>query len=356
MDNFGTLLIIDDNYDNLQFLGLTLRKAGYQIAVATEGAHALQMLESTRPDLILLDIMMPGMDGYEVCRAIKAHPQMADVPVIFLTAKVGPENMLKGFSAGAVDYITKPFYQAELLARVRTHLDLKRYRDRTLRYAHTMETQLLQLEQLNEEKNQYLQLATHDLKSPLLVIQMLAVRLQKDPQLAEALHESVDIIAETAVTLRASLNKFLAVDELERGEVLDCSETLDLGELVQKLLRTYRAFARTRHLTVMADLPTEPLLITSDRVALVHVIENLLSNALRHAPEGSTIDLHLQAGDPIDLTLENPCVQTLKSLRGQGLPIAQRLTAALGGTLEINEQAARFCVHLQLPVARVVHV
>jgi two-component system sensor histidine kinase/response regulator len=356
MDNSGTLLIIDDNYDNLQFLGLTLRKAGYQIAVATEGAHALHMLESTRPDLILLDIMMPGMDGYEVCRAIKAHPQMADVPVIFLTAKVGPENMVKGFAVGAVDYITKPFFQAELLARVRTHLDLKRYRDRTLRYAHTMETQLLQLEQLNEEKNQYLQLATHDLKSPLLVIQMLAARLQKDPQLADALHESVTIIAETAATLRASLNKFLAVEDLERGEVLDCSETLDLGELVHNLLRTYRAFARTRTLTVMADIPPGPLLLTSDRVALVHVIENLLSNALRHAPEGSTIDLRLQGGDPMALTLENPCTQVPTSTRGQGLPIAHRLTAALGGTLEIDNHGARFRVRLLLPLARIAHV
>lgn len=120
------VLIVDDVPKNLQVLGSILRNEDYKVAAATSGKQALEMLDKIRPDLVLLDVMMPGMDGFEVCKIIRSRPETAGIPIIFLTASTGTDDIVKGFSVGAVDYVTKPFNSAELLARVRTHLKLKR--------------------------------------------------------------------------------------------------------------------------------------------------------------------------------------------------------------------------------------
>jgi len=123
------ILIVDDNVSNLQVLGAVLSGKGYEIAVAADAGEALDFLSSDIPDLILLDIMMPGTDGFELCRIIKQMENLIEVPILFLTALTDPESIVKGFDSGAVDYISKPFNNAELLARIKTHLGLKRARE-----------------------------------------------------------------------------------------------------------------------------------------------------------------------------------------------------------------------------------
>jgi diguanylate cyclase (GGDEF)-like protein len=123
------VLIVDDIAKNLQVLGTILSKEKYKIAAANNGEQAISIANNTLPDLILLDIMMPGINGYEVCARLKKDPKTKDIPIIFLTAKIELEDIIKGFKAGAVDYITKPFNSVELLARTKTHLELKISRD-----------------------------------------------------------------------------------------------------------------------------------------------------------------------------------------------------------------------------------
>jgi sigma-B regulation protein RsbU (phosphoserine phosphatase) len=123
IDN-SSILIVDDNVRNLQVLGGFLKNEGLVAEFAIDGISAIDWLEKKKFDLILLDIMMPGMDGFEVCCRIKNNPAIADIPVIFITAKSDSESIIKGFNSGAVDYITKPFIQSELLARVKTHLNI----------------------------------------------------------------------------------------------------------------------------------------------------------------------------------------------------------------------------------------
>ncbi len=127
--------MVDDNPENLRLLGAILEQQGYSTAFAINGDEALSFLENELPDLILLDIMMPGDDGYTVCRKFRELPVTKMVPIIFLTARTETDDIVKGFNSGGVDYITKPFNQAELLARVKTHLELKRAREeiKTLR-------------------------------------------------------------------------------------------------------------------------------------------------------------------------------------------------------------------------------
>ncbi|MFC1708393.1 response regulator, partial [Planctomycetota bacterium] len=128
--NAPLVLIVDDNPRNLQVLGPTLREQRYDLTAATDGETALRIAHEAEPDLILLDIMMPGMDGYTVCERLKASPTTAEIPVIFLTARTDTDSLVKGFELGAVDYVTKPFQRQELLSRVSTHLELREARRR----------------------------------------------------------------------------------------------------------------------------------------------------------------------------------------------------------------------------------
>jgi len=123
------VLIVDDVAKNLQVLGTILSKQEYKVAAANNGEQAIKIAKKTLPDLILLDIMMPGIDGLEICARLKKDPGTKDIPVIFLTAKIESEDIVKGFETGAVDYVTKPFNSTELLARTKTHLELKINRD-----------------------------------------------------------------------------------------------------------------------------------------------------------------------------------------------------------------------------------
>ncbi|MEN9443835.1 MAG: hypothetical protein RIS47_725 [Bacteroidota bacterium] len=121
-----SILVADDVFTNIEFLRYILRKEKYNIIPVTNGSEALQAVKENAIDLILLDVMMPEVDGFEVCRQLKEDPNTADIPVIFLTARTDIESTVKGFELGAVDYVTKPFHRQELLARVKTHIDLKR--------------------------------------------------------------------------------------------------------------------------------------------------------------------------------------------------------------------------------------
>ena len=133
MINKSVILIVDDNPKNLQILGNYLRNEGFKVEFALDGKSALGWIERIEFDLILLDIMMPGMDGFEVCKIIKSDPVKQKIPIIFLTAKVDTESIVNGFDLGAVDYVIKPFKQKELIARVKTQIEIKKSRDEIAR-------------------------------------------------------------------------------------------------------------------------------------------------------------------------------------------------------------------------------
>lgn len=153
------ILIVDDVPGNLQVLGNMLRKKSYSVSAATNGGQALEMLEKIEPDLIMLDVMMPGMDGFEVCTLLKKADRTKDIPVIFLTARTQTEDLVKGFESGAVDYVTKPFNKAELLARVDTHVQLKK-----------AQKEIIRLEQKNTAMAMAVT-ANHEINQPLTILQ-----------------------------------------------------------------------------------------------------------------------------------------------------------------------------------------
>lgn len=153
------ILIVDDVPENIQVLGSILREKDYEIAVATSGRQALEVVATRLPDLILLDVMMPEMDGFQVCKELKTSAETRNLPVIFLTARTETEYIVKGFELGAVDYVTKPFNKAELLARVNTNLELKKAQKEIIKF---------------EQKNAVLAMAvttSHEINQPLTTVQ-----------------------------------------------------------------------------------------------------------------------------------------------------------------------------------------
>jgi diguanylate cyclase (GGDEF)-like protein len=143
----GLILLVDDMAQNLQVLCTMLGKEKYKIAIARSGQQALDMIEKVLPDLILLDVLMPGMDGFEVCRRLKKSTRTCDIPVIFLTAKTEMEDIVKGFEIGAVDYFTKPFNETELLTIVNTHMELRYARLELLKMQDELESAKINLKQ-----------------------------------------------------------------------------------------------------------------------------------------------------------------------------------------------------------------
>jgi phosphoserine phosphatase RsbU/P len=142
------ILVVDDIIKNIQLLGSVLGKEGYAVSYATDGAKAIEMVASEPFDLILLDVMMPEMDGFEVCRQLKQRPEAKDIPILFLTAKSEPDDIIRGLQEGAVDYLTKPFNPPELLARVKTHVALQQTKTDLLQSKAELERKNRDLEQL----------------------------------------------------------------------------------------------------------------------------------------------------------------------------------------------------------------
>ncbi len=159
-DKFN-LLIVDDLPENIKVLGNSLQNEDYRISFATSGQQAIEMALKNAIDLILLDIMMPGMDGFEVCRQLKGEDRTRHIPIIFITAKTENEDIVQGFEAGAVDYVTKPFNAAELSARIQTHLELKRSRE----VIHNQAEELAWTNKRLMKKNQKLERALEEIET-----------------------------------------------------------------------------------------------------------------------------------------------------------------------------------------------
>jgi len=152
------ILVIDDNNLNLRMIELILQNYNYDVITAMNGASGIKATQEQNPDLILLDIMMPVMDGFEVCERLKESPDTRDIPIIFLTSKTDSEGIVKGFELGAADYVTRPFNRPELMARIKTHLSLKESRDKVIEL---------------ERKNSILAMGTttnHEINQPLTVL------------------------------------------------------------------------------------------------------------------------------------------------------------------------------------------
>ena len=286
------VLVVDDIPKNLQVVGTMLRNEGYEVMGATSGADAIESVRAEVPDLILLDLMMPEMDGLEVCRRFKADATVRSIPIIFLTASNEMEHLVKGFEAGAVDYITKPFNAPELLARVRTHLELRHARER--------------LREMNDEKNEFMGIAAHDLRNPLSAIkgfsemivedaQSLRRKEAQDPELCfKGLEECGDRIGVTTRRMMEMVQNLLDANRIERGEMQLNPVLTDLAPVLHSVIETQRPRATLKQQTIHLESEAAPVMVRLDPSVTLQVLENLVSNAVKYSPAGKNIRVRLK--------------------------------------------------------------
>ncbi len=286
------ILVVDDVPQNIQVVGGILTKAGYEVMPATSGMQALERVKSKLPDLILIDLMMPDMDGLAACRHLKKDPVTACVPIIFLTASNQPEHIVEAFTVGAVDYVTKPFNAPELLARVRTHLELKHTRDALLR-------QTERLKEMNEEKDEFLGIAAHDLRNPLSNIISTCQLLMDEPDADPAfIREMLDLIDTTATHMSQLVKNLLDVNAIEQGEMKLTPQRVSLMEIVESVLDSFRHKADKKGQTIQYSAPGSSPIVLADPDATREIVDNLISNAIKFSLPGKPIEIRLIRSEP----------------------------------------------------------
>ena len=278
------VLIVDDDRLNIRVLSGILRADGYVLADADSGETGLMLYTNFRPDLVLLDVMLPGIDGFETCRRLKQEHGDKSAPVIFITAKSESDDVVEGLTAGGVDYLPKPFKPKEVLARIRTHLQ-----NQILSEQRKMLVE--QLKKANAEKNKFLGMAAHDLRNPLASIRGLAEFL-REGALGALTREQVDIIDtihDASQSMLGMVNELLDVATIEAGELNLSLEVSNLGDLIAKSVTTFNREALKKNTHVQFELPQVPVHLTIDPAKMRQVVDNLLSNAVKYSPPGSTI-------------------------------------------------------------------
>ena len=278
------LLVVDDQEANIQALQKMLGRLGFEILPAATGAEALKWLSLRRPDLILLDLLMPDMDGFEVCKRIQQNPEWADIPIIFLSESEDKNLIARALEMGGVDYLTKPFHKQEMLSRVRTHLMLKTTRDH--------------LRWLAEDKEELLGMISHHLLNRLSGMEMSAQLLldrtrSKDDSRVRLLAEN---IRGTTSQMHAFIKALLANATADRGIAVKM-EPVHFPAVAVRAVARYEDAARSKELVLRTSLPNDGIVIQADPGALDQVFDNLLSNAVKFSPPGREISISMQTGN-----------------------------------------------------------
>lgn len=267
------IMVVDDQSANVQVLGQLLTHADYDVVPVLDGAEALSLAEVSPPDLVLLDMRMPGLDGFQVLEGLQARAQTRDVPVIFLTADNERDSLVRAFTAGAVDYITKPFIAEELLARVRMHLDLKRSRERLARVA--------------EERQRMAEIVSHDLRNHFSNI-LFSADMLREPGLDESgrlrLADSIRASADAGVLfVQAFLDQ-----QHDQSQGLPVRPT-PADALAQSAVALMTPQAARKQIAIALSADTPVPVVLAEAAGAGHVLQNLLSNAIKYAPPGSDI-------------------------------------------------------------------
>lgn len=280
-----TILIVDDNPRNLKLVGILLCDSNYNFYMADDGQSALEVVEKTLPDLILMDVMMPEMDGYEACKRLKANPKFADIPVIFLTAKVDSEDLVKGFAMGGVDYIKKPFGKEELMSRVKNHLDLKFAKDR-------LKAQNIELDRLNATKDKFFSIIAHDLRNPIGAIRNLSEMLYDEfdtMQHSEA-KDFVGHIKYSSDSVYDLLENLLTWSRQQRNLIATNLENCNLNMIVQNTSMLLKPMAMNKNIELTSEIDGDGM-IFADANQITTVLRNLVSNAVKFTPANGSIKI-----------------------------------------------------------------
>lgn len=269
------VLVVDDERSGAEALGILLQQAGYEVLTAHGGDEAIECAARTPPDLVLLDVLMPAMDGFATCERLHRLPGLADLPVIFLTGSSERSDIARAFNSGAMDYVRKPFVLEELLARVKTHADLKLARGR--------------LSSMLREREEITNVVAHDLKNPLTCVLFAAESLKRPAQSPERRDELVAEVVENTRAALEFIQRFLSRGAEGQRLRQFSARPVDLLALATQGARAQRTAAESRDLIL--NVSGTPAQASVDPDVTRNVLQNLLANAIQYSPPGSAIDI-----------------------------------------------------------------
>jgi diguanylate cyclase (GGDEF)-like protein len=349
------LLLVDDEPRNLALLERLLAPLGHELIRAEDGQSALTAFSACKPDLVLLDLVMPGLDGLDVLTRMRAEEGASHVPVIVLTAHSEREYRLRGIEAGADDFLEKPTDGRSLRVRVSTLLQLKESRDTLRRLNDELESRNVQLTQLQREQRELTAFVVHDLKSPLAAVlanlEFARDQTRNRPDLEEGLGEA----ALACGRLRSMIDDLLVISRLEDSEFPLHNELIVLSDLLRDVFGEYVRQAADKHVKLLGP-PRTNTRVHADRALLQRVIENILDNSLRHTPEHGRMGIATRTNGEIEIAVSNtgPSIPPSERQRifekfarvdqsatrtnaGLGLYFCKRAIEALGGSISVTE-------------------
>ncbi|MEM7031940.1 MAG: response regulator [Chloroflexota bacterium] len=311
------ILIVDDEPLGREILSDMLLGQPYRCLFAEDGQAAIAQTRAVEPDLILLDVMMPDMNGFEVCQILKSDPKYQHIPIILVTALDGDNSMVKGIDAGADDFLHKPIKRVELEVRVRSLLRIKQQYDvlsQTLRLREDMADMIV-----------------HDIRNPLTIIystsQLIRARARTDEDRQDA-----ERLIKQVRRLEDFMNDMLLMAKMETGQLVINQTETDVHSLIRDVSNSYAEVAHQRKIRIVSEVPHEPYPVTLDATLFERVLDNLVINALRYSPANTTVTLQakpLPAFNPeAKMTTRseqsNPRVRVKIIDQGRGIPLEWR--------------------------------
>jgi len=315
------ILVVDDNPRNLQVISTMLTANGYKVIVASSGSSALKSLEMREPDLVLLDIMMPDMNGFEVCGIIKTNEQWKDIPVVFLTAKTDLSDIIQGFKLGAVDYITKPFRIDEVLVRINTHIELRQaklqleQKNQQLRALNmeletsriTIEEDAAKLKQMNEEKDRLFSIIAHDLRGPIRSFVSLAELFLNDAATMEPqlIRELASGMHQSALSLHELLENLLTWSLMQQEKAVIRKEIINMKLAFDRAISLNQERIAAKNIVIVNKLDAE-CSVKADENMVATIVRNLISNAVKFTPKGGSIMVSFRpAGNFVQFSVQD---------------------------------------------------
>ncbi len=281
----AAILVVDDNPTNLRVFLEQLEQAGFRTLVAPSGERALKQIERLQPDLILLDVLMPGIDGFETCVRLKENAHTRDIPVIFMTALSDTVDKVKGFEVGGVDYITKPFHTEEVIARITTHLTIRRLQQQ-------LQQQNEELRALNANKDKFLSVISHDLRSPFSslrgLIQFTTANI--DGWDKDQIDKILGLLTNSTDNLYALIENLLTWSRIQRGVIEHRPEQIDIQSIVANAVNLFQSMAEQKGIP-LTNTVQDSIHAYADAHMIDAVMRNLLSNAVKFTHPGGGIEV-----------------------------------------------------------------
>lgn len=293
-DEAGKVVLIDDSPTVLRLTSLFLEQDGYESYLASGGEEGLELVAKVEPDLVLMDLHMPGIDGIEACRRIKTDPKTRNIPVVMVTTAKSITRLKEALDSGAGDYILKPFQQEELLARVRSHIKTKRLIDEIQRSRKDLLTANEKLAEANRRKTDFLLTVSHDLRTPLTSIRTYAELMTMPRVTPETQKEYVGVITGETLRMTSLIRNYLDVARLESGAAASRRDKVNLSEMAAYFAKIYGTMARKKGVAFKTAFPENAVWFTGDKEHFEQALANLLDNAVKFTPAGGVITLGLK--------------------------------------------------------------